>query len=299
MIVSDQEWASRSLDTILAPNGYAILRAHNARETHEQVGIAKPDVIFLDALLPDMEGITLCRQLRDSAAVLPSTPIFLLRSGLVGQGSRVDALEAGAWDVLGFPIDARELIARLRVYLHGKLAADQAETAGLVDPLTGVYSWKGILRRVEELGVAAKRHRRALTCIVFTPDGLQQLGGAGPEAEPMLVFREVAETIRKAIRTSDILGRLGLADLVVLAPETGPQGAEILSQRVEAALQGSATGSTPLTMAGPPRIKRGVYAVDDFRSAGLDPVEVLVLASRAARGSWQANGPAETPAPVE
>src|SRR5690348_6336497 len=63
LIASKQEWASRSLESVLAPRGYAVLKTYTARDTLERAHADSPDVIVIDAQLPDADGLGLCREL--------------------------------------------------------------------------------------------------------------------------------------------------------------------------------------------------------------------------------------------
>src|SRR5256885_3144908 len=56
LIATKQEWATRSLESILAPRGYVVLRSYTARRTLERALRDRPDIIVLDAQLPDANG---------------------------------------------------------------------------------------------------------------------------------------------------------------------------------------------------------------------------------------------------
>ena len=64
LVANDQEWSARSLESILGPHGYAVLRAYTGRQTIDLARSAQPDVIILDARLPDLDGLDVCRSLR-------------------------------------------------------------------------------------------------------------------------------------------------------------------------------------------------------------------------------------------
>ena len=68
LIANDQEWAARSLETLLGPNGYAVLRAYNGRQAVEMARSVQPDVVIVDLRLPDTDGLDVCRTLRASGS---------------------------------------------------------------------------------------------------------------------------------------------------------------------------------------------------------------------------------------
>ena len=174
MIVSEQEWTSRSLDSILAPQGYAVMRAYNARQAIERARGSNPDAVFIDTMLPDADGLGLCKDLLEQKALSPAAPVILYRSGPIRRDERIEALDAGAWDLLPLPFDAQEVLLRLDRYMRAKRQIDQLEESSLMDPTTGLYTWSGILRRVREMGAAAARFRRPLACIVIAPEDAEE-----------------------------------------------------------------------------------------------------------------------------
>lgn len=275
LIVSEHEWASRSLDTVLAPKGYAVLRAYHGRQAIERAQSAKPDAIIVDGNLPDMGAVEVCTRLREEGGFPRSVPIIAIFAGRLSREDRLQVLSAGAWDVVTLPVDAEELLCRLDRYIDGKFESDRIREDALVDPITGLYSWQGIVRRMRELGAAAERFSRPIACIVLTS------GGEQVEGEPL----DFARVLRDLTRRSDVLGRTGPSEFVVLAPDTDPEGARILADRMQVAAQTGLSGST---------CRVGVFGVDDLREASLDPMELIVRATMAARDRSM-NGPETIP----
>ena len=266
VIVSEHEWASRSLDTILAPRGYAVLRAYNGRQALERAQAAKPDAILVDGNLADMSAIEVIGRLREEGGLSEAVPIIAVFAGPQSRDERLRLMEAGAWDVLNLPVDADELLLRLKRFIAGKLESDRVREDTLLDPTTGLYSWQGIVRRVRELGAAAERFSRPLACVVLASSG---------DDDPATPH-DLAQALREVTRRSDVVGRTGPAEFVVLAPDTEPEGAQVLASRMQSAAATGLSGSTTY--------KVGVFGVSDLREAGLDPMELLVRATMAARG---------------
>lgn len=249
------------------------MRAYNGRQALERARTSSPDAVFVDSLLPDLDGLELCRQLKAGTEFSPAAPLILYRSGPVTREERIAALEAGAWDVLSLPFDAQELLLRLDRYILAKREMDRMRESDLTDPGTGLYSWHGVVRRVREMGAAAARFHRPLACIVITPEDLT---GSEPSDADELT-RVIAAQLQSLTRGSDVLGRIGPMEFVVIAPDTTAEGAQILASRVRDA----ATSSGGIGIA--PRIRTGVYGVNDLHDANVDPAELLVRATMAAR----------------
>jgi PleD family two-component response regulator len=260
LIVNDQEWSTRSLESILAPSGYAVLRAYTAATGLKRAVEARPDVILVSAVLPDMDGLELCRALRDDPRVTPSTPIMVTTTSRPGRNERLAALRAGAWDYLGQPLDAEELVLRFDGLVRAKHDADLAREEGLVDRLTGLYSMNGVARRARELASQAYRQSGALACVVFRVDAADDEAAVGA----------LAERLRVEGRSSDVIGRVGEAEFAVFALGANRDGAEALIQRIV-----RAAGHAQ------PAVAVGYHAVDNNRMANLQPHDFLAQASAA------------------
>src|SRR6056297_853388 len=136
LVVDDQEWTSRSIESILQPRGHAVVRAYTGQQATQLVGKLAPDAILVDFQLPDMDGVEVVTQLRKSPTVSPTTPILMITSSNLTRAARLSALGAGAWDVLRHPINSEEFILRLDTFIRVKQGSDQLLEDGLSDPAT-------------------------------------------------------------------------------------------------------------------------------------------------------------------
>jgi len=128
LMIEDDERLAGMVATYLAPQGFAVTHAATA-----QAGIAMLqreraafDLVLLDLMLPDMDGLDVCRQIRALAAPLRAIPIVML-TAKGDPFDRVIGLEIGADDYVPKPFEPRELLARLRAVLRRPpLAAESA-----------------------------------------------------------------------------------------------------------------------------------------------------------------------------
>ena len=118
LIVDDEPSILATTAPLLRTRGYEVSTAMSAVACLETVERVDPDVIILDLGLPDMDGVELCRLLRDGR----STPIIVL-SARGEEPDKVRALDAGADDYVTKPFGAEELLARIRVVLRRVEAA--------------------------------------------------------------------------------------------------------------------------------------------------------------------------------
>jgi heavy metal response regulator len=110
LVVEDERKISSYLKRGLEEQGYAVDTAYTGREALDYAESAPYDVILLDILLPEMDGLTVCRELRRNDH---RTPILML-TARDSVDDRVNGLDAGADDYLVKPFALKELLARLR-----------------------------------------------------------------------------------------------------------------------------------------------------------------------------------------
>ncbi|UCC47423.1 MAG: response regulator, partial [Gemmatimonadota bacterium] len=277
LIANDEEWSIRSLESILAPNGYAILRAYNAQQAIELARETTPDLIILDDKFPEMSGVDVCRILREDPRITPCTPILLTTAGRRGRQERLDALATGAWELIGLPVDAEELLLKLAAYMASKFAADQTREESLVDELTGLYNLRGLMRRARELGSDAFRHSRALACVAFAPDVPSANAAAEPGEELWGAVDRLGRVFKMSGRVSDAIGRIRLGEFVVIAPATDEAKALKLAERLVRTAEITEDAEARL------KVLAGYDAVSDFREAGIQPAALLAGATLALR----------------
>lgn len=280
LIANDQEWSARSLESILGPSGYSVVRAYTGQQALERVRTAQPDIIILDAQMPDVHGFEVCRQLRNDPRFSATTPIIITTSGPSGRTQRLEAYRAGAWEFLGQPVDGEALLLKLATFLQCKREVDSLRDESLLDPGTGLYNMRGLARRAHEIGADAFRRRDPLACVVFAPEA-DDATGDSPDEELQRIAEQVGQLLKRVGRSSDAIGRLGESEFAVIAPATGTEGALRLVRRL-----GSTIESSPIPVRGGERtlrVQAGYCAVPDFAESPVDAVELLLRATTALR----------------
>jgi two-component system, OmpR family, response regulator MprA len=113
LVVEDDNEIAGALRRSLRLEGYDVRVAEDGEEALTESGVFEPDLVVLDLGLPKLDGVEVCRRLRDRGDM----PILMLtaRDGL---GDRVTGLDAGADDYLVKPFEREELLARLRALLR-------------------------------------------------------------------------------------------------------------------------------------------------------------------------------------
>jgi len=126
LLVDDDVTLSGMLRTLLSREGWSVQAALTGAEGEILLSQAPPDVILLDVMLPDANGLDLCRRWRASNRQLA----ILMLTAKGEPAERVLGLDTGADDYLAKPFDRRELIARIRALLRRK-AGERTLSPGL------------------------------------------------------------------------------------------------------------------------------------------------------------------------
>ena len=121
LLVDDEVSIQRAMAPLLRSRGYDVTMASTGREALDGFARERPDLIILDLGLPDMDGIEICRLVREQG----DTPILVL-SARGAEKEKVLALDQGADDYVTKPFGADELLARVRAALRRSLGRDQA-----------------------------------------------------------------------------------------------------------------------------------------------------------------------------
>jgi DNA-binding response OmpR family regulator len=116
LIVDPDEAVHREIGSALRPDGYGISSCHSANLALRKARDDPPDLILMEAVLPDGDGVMICQELRK----LTDVPILLI-SGKCSEMDKIMGLMAGADDYIGKPYSLGEVVARIKVHLRRSL----------------------------------------------------------------------------------------------------------------------------------------------------------------------------------
>jgi PleD family two-component response regulator len=258
-------WLTRALASLLEPRGYRVQFTSSGREVLEQAQAARPDIVVLDADLPDLDGVAVCRILRRDRAAW-NMPIIVISTTPATKEQRLAALEAGAWDCLSVLLNPEELTLKLDAMARLKLEMDHALEDRAVDPTSGLYTRSGLERRARELTAEAMRRHAPLACVAL-----------GVEANPTATTF-AAQVLQARGRASDAVGALGEGALAVLAPATAPEDALKMARRLSQLIE--TAGPRPAGVP-PLRVHAGYDAAADVHETPIEPASLIEHAGKA------------------
>jgi len=250
--------AKEQVDVLCADGGVAGLEA--ARRDH-------PDLILLDLDMPGMSGFDVCRTLKADPELCMIPVLFLSGSG--SAEDKVEGLNLGAVDYVTKPFDAFELRARVRAALRTKQLQDLLITRAQIDPLTGLPNRRSLMERIQQEWARFQRHGGQLSLIMADVDHFKQVNDRYGHSIGDRLLQEVAQTIARQCRETDLPARFGGEEFAVVVPhEPGCKAANLAERcRRQVADVRVATGSGPVGAT-------ASFGVAD--AAGLPRVEDLV-----------------------
>ncbi len=116
LVVEDEPDIRDLLAFHLEREGYQVSRAHSGTDALRQIRAGPPDLVLLDLMLPEMDGLEVCRRLRQDPATVALPVVMLTAKG--EETDRVVGLELGADDYIVKPFSPKEVVARIRAVLR-------------------------------------------------------------------------------------------------------------------------------------------------------------------------------------
>ena len=253
LIAEDDPISCRILTANLKKWGHEVVVTHNGNEAwralHAQ---GAPALAILDRVMPDVDGIEICRQLRREKTDTPVHVILL--TSLNRREDLLEGLEAGADDYLTKPLDTHELRARLQAaarilelqeslrqrvreleaaIAERKLAEEALRNLSLTDQLTGLYNYRGFLNLAEHHAKTSRRSHTRSLLIYADMDGLKEINDTLGHRAGSAAISAAAEILRRTFRDCDIIARLGGDEFAVLVPDLQQAPTAKLLERLE------------------------------------------------------------------
>lgn len=220
LIVEDPAVSSGHYGEVLGGAGMDVMTVIDPSTLLETLAEFGPDLILMDLYLPGCGGVEVARVIRQDSK-FASVPIVFLSTESVRQ-LQLAAMRTGADDFLQTPIRDAELIAAVSIR-----AERFREIAALIrqDSLTGLLNHISFKLQLEAEIERSRRARSTLSLAMIDIDQFKRVNDAYGHPVGDRVIRAVAELLRRRLRKSDLLGRYGGEEFVVLMPDTGLRSA--------------------------------------------------------------------------
>jgi len=225
LIAEDEPSLRRLLEEKLSTWGYDVLVAENGVAALQILQSEdSPRIAILDWMMPGMEGVEVCRKVREKM-VEPYTYIILLTSQQRDE-DLVTGMEAGADDYITKPFKHNELRLRLRagrriIELQNELIAarDTFRTKASHDSLTGLWNHEEILQILAQELSRAEREEKCMGVIMADIDFFKKINDTYGHLAGDVVLHSTAGKMRSLMRSYDFIGRYGGEEFLIILPE--------------------------------------------------------------------------------
>ena len=238
LVAEDDPLSRHLLEVALRNSGYEPMIAVDGVEALQALDQPNcPKLVVLDWMMPNLDGLEVCRIIRKRNQE-PYTYIILLTAN--GQREEViEGLEAGADDYIVKPFDPHELKARLRagrriLELHEQLASahEQLRFEATHDSLTGFLSRAAIVETFQKEVARAERQGTAVAVIMADIDHFKRVNDTYGHLVGDAVLRETARRMSASMRPYDSVGRYGGEEFLVVSPGCSLPDAADLAERL-------------------------------------------------------------------
>lgn len=224
LVVDDDPGVIQILEVNLRHANFAVITGVNGAQALAKASRERPDLILLDVILPDMDGLDICRRLKESRPT-SQIPVILI-SAKVESKDIIAGMAAGAEDYIAKPFSPSEVVALVESSLR------RVEQQKSIDPLTGLPSGDQISAEINAL----IRQNKPLAIIYVDIDSLKAFNCAYGFTQGDRAIQLLAEILAEAVRLfgdlGDVVGHQDGDDFVIL---TTTQKAQTLCQRIIAA----------------------------------------------------------------
>lgn len=255
LLVDDDPLSLARLKKPLESLGHRVRTCQNGQEALQEIFNQPPQLILTDWAMQPMDGLSLCRALRESE--LGKHLYILMLTANESEDDLVKAFEAGIDDYLVKPVNLKVLSARLRagqriVQLQQELAKEHAKLElkakeltllsrklhqlANTDLLTGLPNRRYAQERLRQELAQTHRYGRPLSAMVLDLDHFKSINDTLGHATGDEVLKHAARVMQNALRASDVLCRWGGEEFLAIIPNADLSAAAKLAERLREAL---------------------------------------------------------------
>ncbi|WP_353930312.1 diguanylate cyclase [Okeanomitos corallinicola TIOX110] len=249
LVVDDVKMNLQIMANILDKEGYEVTLASNGYQALERVYSAQPDLILLDLMMPEINGLEVCEKIQCNPELADIPIIFL--SASQEQDHLLKAFEKGAVDYLTKPFNTGELLARVKMHLELKYSrqklkklleeqvalVQQLEKLANTDTLTGIWNRRYLLIVAEQEIKRSQRYNFSFSVLLIDIDKFKKINDTYGHnvGDEVIIF--MTQIVINNLRKPDCFGRFGGEEFVVLLPETDTDEALIVAERIRTSIQ--------------------------------------------------------------
>jgi diguanylate cyclase (GGDEF)-like protein len=244
LVVDDEEPMRKLIVSFLSPKGHQCVTANNGREALDKFMETKCDALITDIVMPEMDGITLTKELSKHYQNLP----VMVMTGYTEEYSAETAIASGAREFINKPFSISEFLIRFDKMMRDHKGEEALLALSLIDELTGLYNRRRFFVLTDQYLKLSVRTKKRLLLLFIDMDNLKWTNDHHGHNEGDQALIDLANILKKTFRESDIIARIGGDEFVVLSESTDENGEIVLTRLYENIEDHNAKGSRCYTL---------------------------------------------------
>lgn len=253
LIVDDDVAQRRLMQIRLEEEGFEVHTAQSGEVCLAEAPKRDPDVILLDINMPGMDGIETCRRLKAMPDV-QNVPVVFITGVRDDDPTIVEALRAGGNDFISKDASAPVLMTRVLCQVTISRAQRQLRRVAMTDELTGLFSRRSLFDALRRVVKSVQRAAPGgVACLLLDLDHFKSVNDTLGHLQGDEALKKVAKVVKECTRETDICGRFGGEEFVIVLPDIDESGARVVAEKVRAAIEKdcSTTVSIGVSIVGP------------------------------------------------
>jgi diguanylate cyclase (GGDEF)-like protein len=230
---------------------YEVIEAFDGKSAIEMANKFIPDLILLDIIMPDIDGFSVCKLLKEQTNTADIPIIFITAASAVQD--IVKGFEVGGQDYITKPFHSQELCARVKVHLDLKKTREDVqayatemanknkelksllvrlEAAATTDFTTGLINRRGMTQRIKSQIAAIKRRSESAIIIFADIDNFKSVNDTYGHECGDKVIKKIANSLKSILREEDVISRWGGDEFLLMLPNTDIDGGKIAAEKI-------------------------------------------------------------------
>lgn len=275
LIVEDDRQAREALEEFLQESDFSVQAVASAAEALVLLKQADFDLVLTDLVMPEMDGISMTRAIRDLGK---DTPVLVM-TGYASIEYAVEAIKAGATDFITKPLKFDHVafiinrVLETRSLRQKALQTDYYKDLSNRDELTKISNYRHF-NYVLQLEIdRQQRYRRPLTLLIIDIDDFKKCNDAHGHLSGDLVLVNVASLLTSQVRSCDFVARYGGDEFTIILPEISEKEALAVCRRIMKTISGYEFQSFEKKAIGPLSVTIGIASFPNHAGMGRELIE--------------------------